>query len=59
MITVIVMKRFDNIVRVFAVAGALVLSSMASIFLYDFVLTPYFIAGSVVIIGATFLYLQL
>lgn len=56
LLTACVMRWADNILKCFAVALALLLTSLLSILLFDFYLTPSFILGASLTLAATTLY---
>lgn len=56
LIVAIVIKYADNILKGFATSLSIILSTVASIFLFDFVPTIYFLFGSVLVFLATYLY---
>lgn len=58
LITAVVIKYSDNILKGFATSLSIVLASVASIALFDFQVTPSFIAGSSTVLAATWLYNQ-
>ena len=59
LLVTVIMKYGDNIVKTIAVAVSLVVSATASIYLFDFIPTMQFIAGSSLVVLATFLYSNL
>lgn len=58
LVTAMVIKYSDNILKGFATSLSIVLSFLASIALFDFQITFTFILGSVVVLIATWLYNQ-
>lgn len=56
LVVAVVMKYAGNILKGFAVAFAVIITSIASIFLFDFQFTIQFGIGILLVIGATFLY---
>ncbi|KAF8636709.1 hypothetical protein AX17_003512 [Amanita inopinata Kibby_2008] len=58
LITAMVIKYSDNILKGFATSLSIVLSFLASVALFDFDLTVTFILGSVIVLIATWLYNQ-
>ena len=58
LVTAMVIKYSDNILKGFATSLSIVLSFLASIALFDFTLTATFILGSTTVLGATWLYNQ-
>jgi UDP-sugar transporter A1/2/3 len=58
LVTAMVIKYSDNILKGFATSLSIVLSFLASIALFDFTLTATFIIGSTTVLGATWLYNQ-
>jgi len=58
LVTAIVIKYSDNILKGFATSLAIVLSFLASVVLFDFRLTPSFVVGSTTVLVATWMYNQ-
>lgn len=58
LVTAIVIKYSDNILKGFATSLAIVLSFLASVVLFDFRLTPSFVVGSSTVLVATWMYNQ-
>ena len=58
LITAVVIKHADNILKGFATSLSIVISFIASVILFDFTVTPVFVLGACVVLGATFLYNQ-
>ncbi|XP_017783392.1 PREDICTED: UDP-galactose translocator [Nicrophorus vespilloides] len=56
LIVAMVVKYADNILKGFATSLAIVISCVASIYLFDFVLTLQFTLGAAFVIGSIFLY---
>ncbi|KAI8927181.1 nucleotide-sugar transporter-domain-containing protein [Entophlyctis helioformis] len=56
LIVAIVVKYADNILKGFATSIAIILSSIASVFIFDFQITIIFIIGSSLVLYATHLY---
>ncbi|KAF8518838.1 nucleotide-sugar transporter-domain-containing protein [Hysterangium stoloniferum] len=56
LITAIVIKHADNILKGFATSLSIVLSFAASVFLFEFTVTPTFLVGAGVVLGSTWLY---
>lgn len=56
LIVAVVVKYADNILKGFATSVAIIISCVASIFIFDFVLTIQFAAGTILVIGSIFLY---
>lgn len=56
LITAVVIKYSDNIMKGFATSLAIILSSVASIFLFDFHVTPSFVVGASIVLGSTAMY---
>lgn len=56
LIVAVVVKYADNILKGFATSISIILSSVASVFLFDFVITMNFVAGTALVIYATSLY---
>lgn len=56
LIVAMVVKYADNILKGFATSLAIVISCIASIYLFDFVLTFQFMFGVVLVIGSIYLY---
>ena len=58
LITAVVIKYSDNILKGFATSLAIILSFLASVALFDFKLTPSFVVGSTTVLAATWMYNQ-
>ncbi|KAG9127025.1 hypothetical protein FRC07_001001 [Ceratobasidium sp. 392] len=58
LITAVVIKYSDNIMKGFATSLSIVLSFMASVALFDFRITLAFVIGSSTVLGATWMYNQ-
>jgi solute carrier family 35 (UDP-sugar transporter), member A1/2/3 len=58
LITAVVIKYSDNILKGFATSLAIVLSFLASVVLFDFRLTTSFVVGSLTVLVATWMYNQ-
>lgn len=58
LLTALVIKYADNILKGFATSLAIVISSLASVVLFNFQMTVTFILGSVVVLVATWMYNQ-
>jgi len=56
LIVAMVIKYADNILKGFATSLSIILSTVASIFLFNFVPTVYFLFGSILVFLATYLY---
>lgn len=56
LIVAVVVKYADNILKGFATSVAIVISCIASIYIFDFVLTVQFALGALFVIGSIFLY---
>ncbi|KAJ0179297.1 hypothetical protein K1T71_005009 [Dendrolimus kikuchii] len=56
LIVAVVVKYADNILKGFATSVAIVISCVASIYIFDFVLTVQFAIGTILVIGSIFLY---
>lgn len=56
LVTAIVIKYSDNILKGFATSLSIVLSFLASVALFDFGITPSFVCGSGTVLAATWLY---
>ncbi|KIX01521.1 uncharacterized protein Z518_09247 [Rhinocladiella mackenziei CBS 650.93] len=56
LIVAMVIKYADNILKGFATSLSIVLSTIASVFLFDFVPTIYFLLGSILVFWATYMY---
>lgn len=56
LIVAMVIKYADNILKGFATSLSIILSTIASIFLFNFVPTMYFLLGSILVFLATYLY---
>ncbi|KAK4053142.1 hypothetical protein OIV83_001877 [Microbotryomycetes sp. JL201] len=58
LVTALVIKYSDNIMKGFATSLAIILSFCAGVILFDFQVTTSFLVGTVVVVGATYLYNQ-
>ena len=58
LVTAVVIKYSDNILKGFATSLAIILSFLASVALFDFKLTPSFLVGSTTVLAATWMYNQ-
>lgn len=58
LVTAIVIKYSDNILKGFATSLSIILSFLASVALFDFNITPAFLLGSSTVLAATWLYNQ-
>lgn len=58
LITAVVIKYSDNIMKGFATSLSIVLSFLASVILFDFNITPSFIIGASTVLSATWMYNQ-
>jgi UDP-sugar transporter A1/2/3 len=56
LITAVVIKYSDNILKGFATSLSIILSFLASVALFDFRITPSFIFGSSIVLAATWMY---
>lgn len=56
LIVAVVVKYADNILKGFATSVAIVISCVASMYIFDFVLTVQFAMGTLLVIGSIFLY---
>ncbi|KAL2912979.1 hypothetical protein HK105_207545 [Polyrhizophydium stewartii] len=56
LIVAVVVKYADNILKGFATSIAIILSSVASVFIFDFVITTPFVIGAGLVLYATHLY---
>lgn len=56
LITAVVIKYSDNIMKGFATSLSIILSSVASVFLFQFHITSSFVLGASVVLGATAMY---
>ena len=56
LIVAMVIKYADNILKGFATSLSVILSTVASVFLFDFVVTIYFLMGACLVFAATYLY---
>lgn len=56
MVTAVVIKYADNILKGFATSIAIIISCVISIFLFDFVLTVKFVLGTACVNYAVYLY---
>lgn len=58
LVTAVVIKYSDNILKGFATSLSIILSSLASVALFDFRITPSFLIGSSTVLVATWMYNQ-
>ncbi|KIJ23171.1 hypothetical protein M422DRAFT_196262, partial [Sphaerobolus stellatus SS14] len=58
LITAIVIKHADNILKGFATSLSIIISFIASVALFHFRVTPSFVLGAGIVLGATWLYNQ-
>ncbi|KDR73709.1 hypothetical protein GALMADRAFT_142162 [Galerina marginata CBS 339.88] len=58
LVTAVVIKYSDNILKGFATSLSIVLSFLASVALFDFHITPSFVIGASTVLGATWMYNQ-
>ena len=56
LIVAMVIKYADNILKGFATSLSIILSTVASVFIFNFVITIYFLIGSALVFFATYLY---
>ncbi|KAJ3065534.1 hypothetical protein HDU98_011114 [Podochytrium sp. JEL0797] len=56
LIVALVVKYADNILKGFATSISIILSAIASVFLFDFTITSLFVVGSTIVLYATHLY---
>lgn len=56
LIVAVVVKYADNILKGFATSVAIIISCIASIYIFDFRLTLQFVFGTTMVIGSIFLY---
>jgi solute carrier family 35 (UDP-sugar transporter), member A1/2/3 len=56
LIVAMVIKYADNILKGFATSLSIILSTVASVLIFNFVITIYFVIGSALVFFATFLY---
>jgi len=56
LIVAVVVKYADNILKGFAMAISIILSSLLSIYMFEFVPTLLFVVGAIVVVGSVFLY---
>ncbi|XP_023949326.1 UDP-N-acetylglucosamine transporter isoform X2 [Bicyclus anynana] len=56
LLVAVVVKYADNILKGFATSVAIIISCVASIYIFDFHITIQFAAGAVLVIGSIFLY---
>merc|ERR1712230_243219 len=56
LIVALVIKYADNILKGFATSLSIILSTVASVFLFNFMPTIYFLLGSILVFSATYLY---
>ena len=58
LITAVVIKYSDNILKGFATSLSIIISFLASVILFDFRITPSFVIGSTTVLVATWMYNQ-
>ncbi|EJU05324.1 hypothetical protein DACRYDRAFT_113478 [Dacryopinax primogenitus] len=58
LVTAIVIKHADNILKGFATSLSIIISFLASVLLFGFTITPAFVLGSSTVLGATWMYNQ-
>jgi len=58
LVTALVIKYSDNILKGFATSLSIILSFVASVFLFNYHVTPAFVMGSSIVLSATFMYNQ-
>lgn len=58
LVTAIVIKYSDNILKGFATSLSIILSFLASVLLFAYPITPAFLIGSIVVLSATWMYNQ-
>ncbi|KAG9009158.1 hypothetical protein FRB90_008528 [Tulasnella sp. 427] len=58
LVTAVVIKYADNIMKGFATSLSIIISFMASVALFDFSITVPFVVGSSIVLGATWFYNQ-
>ena len=58
LVTAVVIKYSDNILKGFATSLSIILSFLASVILFNFRITPSFLIGSTTVLAATWLYNQ-
>jgi UDP-sugar transporter A1/2/3 len=58
LITALVIKYSDNILKGFATSLSIILSFLASVGLFNYPITPAFVIGSIVVLSATWMYNQ-
>ncbi|KAJ2359309.1 UDP-galactose transporter Gms1 [Coemansia erecta] len=56
LIVAVVVKYADNILKGFATSISIILSCVASVWIFGFRITPMFIAGTALVVGATYMY---
>lgn len=56
LIVALVVRYADNILKGFATSLSIILSCIASVFLFDYKITAYFIVGAALVIAAIFIY---
>lgn len=58
LVTALVIKYSDNILKGFATSLSIILSFLASVGLFNYPITPAFVIGSIVVLSATWMYNQ-
>lgn len=58
LVTAVVIKYSDNILKGFATSLSIIISFLASVFLFQFHITPAFLVGSSIVLAATWIYNQ-
>jgi solute carrier family 35 (UDP-sugar transporter), member A1/2/3 len=56
LIVALVIKYADNILKGFATSLSIILSTVLSVWIFDFIVTPYFLLGAALVFVATYLY---
>jgi len=56
LVVAVVVKYADNILKGFATSAAIIISCLASIYFFDFVLSVQFVVGASLVILATYMY---
>jgi len=56
LVIALVMKYADNIMKGFAVGLSIVINSILSVYIFDFIVTPFFVIGALLVITSMYVY---